>query len=68
MKNKKIIWVIAVVVIVLLLFFIFFKQPASETDSGKAGRETTETAEELPNLETSDDVFNEIENSLEQLE
>ena len=67
MKNKKIVWVIAVIVIILLLFLIFSKQPATETDSGKTGGETA-GASEVPDLETSDEVLEEIDSALEQLE
>jgi len=69
--NKKLIWTIVAIVIIILAVFVFMQMNNPKDTNGKSGE--SESLDSLPdsefsNLESSDEVFSEIDNSLNYIE
>ena len=67
--NKKLIWGIVIVVIVIIGLFLIFGGD-NDSDSTDSGGITIIDGgnENAVDLQTSDDVFNELDNSLDYVE
>ncbi len=71
---KKLIWIIISIVVVLLLFFFIFNSPKAETNSSaKEGQkiqqqEGTVKLDSYSDIQTSDDVFNQIDGAVDFIE
>ena len=65
---KKLGWIIIVLVILVILAFVVFRdgdEDGTTQDDGQVGDEETTPVEEYSDIQTSDDVFDEIDNSLD---
>jgi cytoskeletal protein RodZ len=72
MKKQVIIWAVIIVVVLLLAFIVFNRSPTttqgttpSDTDTGDSQEQN---AGQTPPLDSSDEVFDEIDNALEYIE
>lgn len=64
---KKLGWIIVVLIILGILAFVFMRGGDDDANTGgtQNGAEETPSIEEYADIQTSDDVFDEIDNSLD---
>ena len=65
-NTKRIVWIIAIIILLVIAIVVNLDKQNSGSDSGAGNNQGV--GGEVQNFETSDDVFNEIDSTVEFLE